>query len=173
MRKTAFYISIVLSLSGCVISGKPDCNDISITRLQDDLKSFIIQEMYEEKDSKRDSIRALFSEAGFNYKAIIPPENPPPEFDSLKNAFYTAMGRLDTLLQPKLDSINQIKNNIIVNETGKLISESENSSLTTFHCTCQGEFKQSEESANFTYRLTRYDFDSNTYSEVTNVSLPN
>lgn len=173
MKKIALYLSVVFSLSGCIISGTPDCDDMSTKQLQNDLKGFIKQAIRADIELKRDSVKAAFKEAGYNYMTIFPPKNPTPEYERLKNAFYISMGSLDTLIQQKLDSITPLTNNIIVKETGKLISEDENISLTTFHCTCRGNYILREGSGTFEYRLTRHDFDPKTYLKVTYASRAN
>lgn len=172
MITRALYLLLILGLSGCIISAKPDCDDITTQLLTTRLKGFIEEAIRTDVEAKRDSVKAKFKEAGFNYMSILPPENPTPKYDSLKSAFYLAMDRLDTLREQKVDSITSITNDLKVKETGKLISEDENSILTTFHCICKAEYTLNGSHKYFEYRLTRHDFDSHTYLKVTYASKP-
>ncbi len=171
MMRKIFYFLLAMSLFGCV-SGKPDCDDISSQQLQNGLKTFMIQAIRSDMETKRDSIITEFKKAGFNNRSIFPPDNPTPKYDSLKRSFYLHMKRLDTLSQNKLSSIILKTDNIIVEKTGELLFEDENISLTTFHCTCEAEYLLKDYNGKFNYRLTRHDWDPKTYLKITYAKLP-
>ena len=157
-----FFITI--TLQSC-ISGTPDCNDVSTFDLKHDLLIYQMEKLRKSSSSRTDSLRLAYKELGFNAISIRQEKN--PLNDSLSKHYYAFAEAENLELNKKLEKLKSIQSQITINDDFELISEGENMSLTSFYCTCSTSFTINEEPRSMSYKLTRHDYDSRTYHEVT------
>ncbi|MGL1888480.1 MAG: hypothetical protein OCD76_18330 [Reichenbachiella sp.] len=171
-------IPLLLTFQSC-ISSTPDCDDINPQSIKWEFFTFENEKLYQEKLQLLDSLKFYWKEQGYESNSIIDQRNINHwgrVFDEIKNdslgqLWDESVSRLDTICALNKEQLENTISNLKFLEDVRLIKESENSSLTAFHCYCQIKYELDGEIGEIEYKLTRRDFDSRTYSEATHSTL--
>jgi hypothetical protein len=171
-------ISLTIILQSC-LSGTPDCDDVDKQELKWDLNSYEQNMFFKEKLKLLDSLKSYWKEKGYKEISLYDQYSRGIELDRMDSIKNDSIGRLWSLSEARLDTLwiskkrtieKAISNLKFVDEV-KFIRESENSSLTKFHCHCYVQFEIDGENGVLRYKLTRKDWDSRTYQNVTSSTL--
>jgi hypothetical protein len=146
-------LSLTIMLQSCVGGGQPDCDDVD----EEKLKYLITRQiLYDFNEQASKDLHVLIEEWKEQEKIE-------PGFLKSKEEEY------EDRVKIKRDSVRQsiaALQSTIEFSDNFLRFESENSSLTTFHCDCQITYKIDGIKKYSHYRLTRNDWDYQTYHSL-------
>lgn len=177
------YIKLVLLFSLLIfqscISATPDCDDLNKQELKSKLIEYENNELTKEYFKLLDALKSYWKAQGFKEAtlrddyatSVLNPKFHKTKNDSLGQLWVESTSRLKTIWLLKKDSLLSTNSNLKFLDKVTLITENENISLTEFHCNCSIQYVLGEKTGEIQYKLTRRDWDSQTYHKVNHATL--